>query len=104
MSRERPEDRSIQSWMAELAIHAERVADGIDELNAVIRAKVATGPGGMSLREWFAGMAIQGLLACPDVGRPPGATAVSTREELTLAWAKFSYAYADAMLAAREQK
>ena len=46
--------------------------------------------GGMSLRDWFAGQALAGLLACPEV----------TGSEHTLT--KSAYNYADAMLKARE--
>lgn len=44
---------------------------------------------GLTLRDWFAGMALQGLLSCPDPLLP--------RTE-----ADSAYAYADAMLARRE--
>jgi hypothetical protein len=44
---------------------------------------------GMSLRDYFAGQALAGLLACPDVHKPPN----------TLCWLAFEYA--DIMLKAR---
>lgn len=48
--------------------------------------------GGMSLRDWYAGMALQGLLARPD----------HYEWELIDVAASDSYRYADAMLKARE--
>jgi hypothetical protein len=51
---------------------------------------------GMSLRDWFAGMALQGMLAS---GRNVRATHRSTRTE---ALAIMCYQAADAMLKARE--
>jgi len=49
---------------------------------------------GMSLRDWFAGMALQGLIACPTV-RP------SMKNE---EYANISYGLADAMIAEREKE
>lgn len=49
--------------------------------------------GGMSLRDWFAGQAIAGYCAAPDMIDP-------TEERL----AKAAYAIADAMLAERERE
>jgi hypothetical protein len=46
---------------------------------------------GMSLRDWFAGQALVGMLACPDVS--------GDRESI----AKSAYTYADTMLRARER-
>lgn len=46
---------------------------------------------GMSLRDWFAGQALSGLLACPATGGD------------TDYFAKASYDYADAMLRGREK-
>lgn len=48
---------------------------------------------GMSLRDYLAGQALVGLLACPKVVESPAGTSVS----------KNAYAYADAMLAEREK-
>ena len=48
-------------------------------------------PNGMSLRDWFAGMALQGALACP-------ASSGKIAD-----FASDSYQYADAMLAARKE-
>lgn len=48
--------------------------------------------GGMSLRDWFAGMALQGLLACEESG-------VGIER-----FAEASYKFADAMLAEREKE
>jgi hypothetical protein len=45
---------------------------------------------GMSLRDWFAGMALAGLLANPHVGGDVGAAA------------RGAYMHADAMIAARK--
>jgi len=47
---------------------------------------------GMSLRDHFAGLAMQGSCACPDNNAPPRAVA------------NWAYEIADAMLAARERK
>ena len=47
---------------------------------------------GMTLHQWFAGMALQGLLACPNTN--------TTFE----GFASDSLKYADAMIAAYEQK
>lgn len=53
---------------------------------------------GMTLRDYFAAKALQGMLACPE---EPG-----TPDDLN--WEKYlaelAYGYADAMLAARERK
>ena len=48
-----------------------------------------------SLRDWFAGQALSGLLAYPG-GNPGG-----TFEEIAATFAANAYVYADAMLAAR---
>ena len=50
------------------------------------------GSNGMSLRDWFAGMALQGLLANYEVKIECGT------------FAKVAYRHADQMLAARERK
>ncbi len=50
---------------------------------------VAIGEEGMTLRDWFAGLALQGLLTHDDEGLIPEA-------------ARDAYRYADAMLKARE--
>ena len=54
--------------------------------------RLAVSPG-MSLRDWFAGMALQGILAKPELYRPSHAKA-----------AGYAFSQADAMLAARERK
>ena len=54
---------------------------------------------GMTLRDWFAGMALQGQLSLKEVQQ---AIAADTLTALVLAGS--SYEYADAMLAARERK
>ncbi len=56
-------------------------------------------PDGMSLRDWFAGMALQGWLASYD---PSSIHPASSETANSLALS--SYAMADAMLAAREGK
>jgi len=54
------------------------------------------GEAGMSLRDYFAAKALQGMLAsCPVVDR----TTVKKKK-----WADVSYEFADAMLKAREAK
>lgn len=53
---------------------------------------------GMSLRDWFAGQALSGLLACDEAG----GEGTSRYPELCDAIAEASYAYADAMLIARK--
>jgi hypothetical protein len=50
------------------------------------------GYGGMSLRDWFAGMALQGMLACPE--------SMGGINQ----FAECAYEYADAMLAEREKE
>ena len=52
---------------------------------------------GMSLRDWFAGMAMQGLIASPR-GTPNGADATDTY------YAEMAYIMADAMIAEREKE
>lgn len=54
----------------------------------------ASASGGLQieLRDWFAGMALQGALACPD-----------SRGKFT-DFASDAYCYADAMLAARKEQ
>lgn len=52
-------------------------------------------PNGMSLRDWFAGMALQGLLA--HIIGVEGANGRTSK------YAERSYDYADAMLAARKE-
>jgi hypothetical protein len=52
--------------------------------------------GGMSLRDWFAGMAMQGMLANPNQDYAPLTT---KSQEAVVSGA---YEIADAMLAARE--
>lgn len=53
---------------------------------------------GMSLRDWFAGQALSGILAC-DETRGDG---VERYPELCDVIAEASYGYADAMIAARK--
>lgn len=50
------------------------------------------GKDGMSLRDWFAGLALQGALACP-----------ASSGKFT-DFASDAYCYADAMLAARKEE
>ena len=56
------------------------------------KPETPTGPGGMSLRDWFAGQALQGTLAHPASAGEP--------EEFAAA----AYEVADAMMKAREPK
>ena len=44
---------------------------------------------GMSLRDWFAGQALAGMLACPNVAAP------------VAKYSQWAYQHADAMLAER---
>lgn len=55
----------------------------------------------MTLRDWFAGLAMQGLLASDDA--PPPSDAV-TMQDIQKFYAGMSYDYADAMLAEREKR
>ena len=60
----------------------------------IVNGKQATVPAqGMSLRDYFAGQAIAGIIAFPQV-----------RYDLFDEYARYAYAQADAMLAARERK
>lgn len=52
---------------------------------------------GMSLRDWFAGQALAGMLAATARSMAP-----EEAERVMEAKAKYSYRYADAMLAARQ--
>jgi len=52
---------------------------------------------GMSLRDWFAGMALQGFFACPESSMPCTA---ADKEKVT----RHCYIYADAMLAAKKEQ
>lgn len=53
---------------------------------------------GMSLRDWFAGQALKGLLS----NSHPSGPSFTTIDECTNYYAKLSFLYADAMLKARE--
>ena len=46
---------------------------------------------GMTLRDWFAGQALAGLMACPDLELGPGRS-----------FAELAYRQADAMMKARD--
>lgn len=55
---------------------------------------------GMSLRDWFAGMALQGMLASPV--RPENTEDSEVPEDMAIsAWAAYSFKLADAMMAER---
>jgi len=53
---------------------------------------------GMSLRDWFAGMALQGIIA----KHPPRSGCIEDDQD-EQAFANGAYAYADAMLSARKE-
>jgi hypothetical protein len=55
-------------------------------------------PENMTLRDWFAGMALQGLLASGEAG-PAGANDAAGRRN---AFVDHAYFYADSMLAKKE--
>lgn len=55
---------------------------------------------GMSLRDWFAGMALQGMLSCQDLFNEMMKLADSKVEARAIV-AGEAYKFADAMLAAR---
>lgn len=57
---------------------------------------------GMSLRDWFAGHALAGTLANPDISASAARCKVSTAD-FRVEVAKSAYAIADAMLAVREK-
>lgn len=65
------------------------VASKMEKVGEVVTVTVHQG---MSLRDWFAGLALQGLCACPNVEWPA--------DEIAL----YAYKHADAMFVAREQK
>jgi hypothetical protein len=56
-------------------------------------------PATMTLRENFAGLALQALLSCDVSVYPPGVNRTSPLKDLTQGWAKVAVAYADALLA-----
>ena len=59
----------------------------------------------MLLRDWFAGMSLVALLSgSPEDVYPEGCGPQSKRDEIPKGWAKLSYQFADAMLAARESR
>lgn len=59
---------------------------------------------GMSLRDWFAGMAMQGIIEAGGVYAPDAETAVRIHKLGVLLWrAETAYEYADAMLKVREE-
>ena len=60
------------------------------------RTKITEGTPGMSLRDWFAGQAISGMIAFTSADRS------TSPAEFTKQVAKRCYALADAMLKARE--
>lgn len=59
---------------------------------------------GMSLRDYFAGQALAGLLAAPEVLSPPLDVHRDSRVQIQVHYARIAYDYADAMLAARGGK
>ena len=57
---------------------------------------------GMTLRDWFAGQALAGMFANPEISLSAARLNVST-DEFRLDTARAAYASADAMLAARSK-
>jgi len=55
------------------------------------------GMSGLTLRDWFAGMALQGALASPE--EPDGVTYHEKRDKIC----EICYNYADSMIAARKE-
>lgn len=74
--------------------HVQSVADREGVPVATVSKNLGTYPG-MSLRDWFAGMALQGILA------QPLDSSCSFNPKLC---AESSYEYADAMLTARKEQ
>jgi hypothetical protein len=60
------------------------------------------GQGGMSLRDWFAGQALSGIFANPDISASAARLSVTT-ESFREDCARAAYASADAMLAERQK-
>jgi len=58
----------------------------------------ALGPTGLSKREWFAGMAMQGLLSDPNLGQNIDRDPEVSHLKLDIAVARISLAYADALI------
>lgn len=62
---------------------------------------------GMSMRDWFAGQALAGLLARDLIGSSGGSNAIqwaNVRDDDSYRMPRLAYQYADAMLAARDRK
>ena len=59
---------------------------------------------GMSLRQWYAGMALQGLLADSRHHAEALARRHGTDSKLVEIFAKFAFSFADAMIAEEEKK
>ncbi len=70
--------------------HGEIVQDMLDEKGRFVGNRVGQPHSGMTLRDWFAGQALAGNLAYPNVDLDPCQAA------------RMSYKYADAMIAARK--
>lgn len=71
-------------------------AEGFPAHDSVLDEHVCSG---LSLRDWFAGRALNGLLSA----NPPAASAELSGEQEIELMAKTAYALADAMLAEREK-
>lgn len=69
---------------------------GKDENGVPYSAREIPGDSGMSLRDWFAGMALQGVIAKHPTRYSP------TGDPIDMEIALGAYDYADAMLAARK--
>jgi hypothetical protein len=59
---------------------------------------------GMTLRDWFAGQIVGGMMACPNGGPGWIAAAKKLGVEPDAAMSRGAYTMADAMLAERERK
>lgn len=68
-----------------------------------LEAAQGLGESGMSLRDWFAGMALQGICANPDISTHAHKAALGTPETRRV-FAEGAWAQADAMLEMKNKK
>ncbi len=61
-------------------------------------------PGGMSLRDWFAGQALAGMTSNKEIGEQTSEYSERHDVEVGQTFARSAYEIADAMLAARKEK